>query len=716
MRSEKDMFDPKKLLKQSNLSKQLEKVSKMVEGTKEIVDSTKEIASSKIFDRDIKKKLNARSVRQLRSDLLKKIDDIRSSGQWDTVTLQRIQDIENVVRKSLLKPKLAIVGMSDVGKSHLTNALLGTSKIPSDWSPMTSINIYIKHIEDRPEFLTEEVIIFSGEKNGFDVNRVDEREYAENRVLMTGNEDLLVTYATRMSDIESGEHETKAAVVYLDSPILKRCDIIDVPGFGTGDRVSDDQYAQESRQIADIILYMSVSNAFMRGTDISFLKNTIDTLPFIKGLDKPLANLFVLASQSHIIGDEMKVNQILDAGMKRFYRSVPTEEWSSYSMARNLKYSEANIRERCYPYTTNDEKVRNYFEMELIQLLDALPSLIETQTRLTIKEMIQEQRSLIENEIRKHEAVMSDRKKYSEQLHVLEMAEPERKLNEKKERAKVQRFIEGLKDEDIFRFSQEYADVMDSQKIVSRIEEADLSKDKEGQNELVNLLSNDLKFRLNQTLEKSTEKFIQRVDGYVGNFENSLEFASLGSAELNISFNIKSAFVGGAVGAAAFGGMAFYAASLGNLGGYILVAQGAGILSSLGVNVGIFGGMSGIMSGVSLIGGPVTLGIALTAAIGISVYKLLSNNDWRVSLAKAIRKEFDKQNVENQFIDSIVKHWNDTQIGFDTGAKELEKEWALHMKNTRAEVESKDTSEIERKIEILTSYKRSLHSLTKMID
>lgn len=206
------------------------------------------------------------------------------------------------------------------------------------------------------------------------------------------------------------------------------------------------------------------------------------------------------------------------------------------------------------------------------------------------------------------------------------------------------------------------------------------------------------------------------MDGYVGNFENSLEFASLGSAELNISFNIKSAFVGGAVGAAAFGGMAFYAASLGNLGGYILVAQGAGILSSLGVNVGIFGGMFGIMSGVSLIGGPVTLGIALTAAIGFSVYKLLSNNDWRVSLAKAIRKEFDKQNVEKQFIDSIVKHWNDTQIGFETGAKELEKEWALHMKNTRAEVESKDTSEIERKIEILTSYKRSLHSLTKMID
>ncbi len=100
---------------------------------------------------------------------------------------------------------------------------------------------------------------------------------------MTGNEELLVTYATRMSDEKTEGHEAKAAVVYLDSPILKRCDIIDVPGFGTGDRVSDDLYAQESRQIADIILYMSVSNAFMRGTDISFLKSTIDTLPFISG-------------------------------------------------------------------------------------------------------------------------------------------------------------------------------------------------------------------------------------------------------------------------------------------------------------------------------------------------------------------------------------------------------------------------------------------------
>ncbi len=82
----------------------------------------------------------------------------------------------------------------------------------------------------------------------------------------------------------------------------------------------------------------------------------------------------------------------------------------------------------------------------------------------------------------------------------------------------------------------------------------------------MNLLSNDLKFRLNQTLETSTEKFIKRVDRYVGTFENSITISSLGSTGLGNSFNVKSAFLSGAVSAAAFGGMAAYAATLGNLG------------------------------------------------------------------------------------------------------------------------------------------------------
>lgn len=702
------MFDPKKFLNQKNLKKQFDKLSK-------VIDETKEIAVSRVFEKDIEKTLNAKSIRQLRLNILARINELKGNREWDDTTMKRIQDLEGVVRKSLLKPKLAIVGMSDVGKSHLTNALLGTSKIPSDWSPMTSINIYIKHIEDRPDFFSDEVIIFSGEQDGFDVNRVDERAYSENCVLMRGGEDLLLTYATRMSEINVDENKAKAAVVYLDSPILERCDIIDVPGFGTGDRELDDQYAQESRQIADLVLYMSVSNAFMRGTDISFLKSTIDTLPFIEGLGRPLQNLFVLASQSHIIGDEAKVNQILDAGMRRFYRSVPEEEWASHSNARGLEYSEVSIRERCHPYTTNDEETRRNFEVELIKVLDVLPPLIEEQTRKTLKDMIENQRRMIEKEILQHEAIVSDRKEYSDRLHILEVAEPERRLNARRERQEIHRFIEGLKEKDIFRFRQEYADVMDTKKIVNRIDEAGIKKDEEGQNALVNLISNDLRFRLNQALEISTEEFVEKVDGYVENFESDIDIASIGSNGLNVSFDVKNVFVGGAVGAVAFGGMAAYAAAMGNLGGYILIAKGAGILSALGLNVGIFGGMSGIMGGVAAIGGPITLGIALTAVIGFSVYMALSATAWKEAMAKGIRKSFEKEGAEKQFVDGITKYWDDTRTGFDAGADELEREWRLYIENMRAEIDGSETSEIEKQIETLSRYETNLSSLKSML-
>ncbi len=76
------MFDPKKFLKQANLKKHLGKVSR-------VIDDTKEIATSKIFDRDIDKNLNARSIRQLRLELLDRVEGIRSKNQWDAITMQR---------------------------------------------------------------------------------------------------------------------------------------------------------------------------------------------------------------------------------------------------------------------------------------------------------------------------------------------------------------------------------------------------------------------------------------------------------------------------------------------------------------------------------------------------------------------------------------------------------------------------------------------------
>ncbi len=177
--------------------------------------------------------------------------------------------------------------MSDVGKSHLTNALLGTDKVPSEWVT-DDLHQHLHQTHRRPSGFPQRRGHHPFRRGrGFDIGRIDDEDYVEHHLLAQGDESLLTVHAIRSDDGEK-ETEARAAVVYLERPILERCDIIDVPGFGTGDRETDDQYAQNSRQVADIILYLSLSNAFMRGPEIGFLKESIEILPVFKNLGSSL--------------------------------------------------------------------------------------------------------------------------------------------------------------------------------------------------------------------------------------------------------------------------------------------------------------------------------------------------------------------------------------------------------------------------------------------
>ena len=82
-----------------------------------------------------------------------------------------------------------------------------------------------------------------------------------------GSADILKNYGTRQGE-DFDKNEAGAAVVFVDSSLLNVCDIIDLPGFGTGDRVEDDLMTLRAKQAADILIYMSIANGFMRSEDI----------------------------------------------------------------------------------------------------------------------------------------------------------------------------------------------------------------------------------------------------------------------------------------------------------------------------------------------------------------------------------------------------------------------------------------------------------------
>ncbi|MGN0596156.1 MAG: dynamin family protein, partial [Ruminiclostridium sp.] len=222
-----------------------------------------------------------------------------------------IEDLQNGIVANLIKPKVAIVGRSDTGKSTLINALLGTDKMPTSWTPTTSIAVYIKHVSDRPSFIEEDVWVFTnqlGKENLWDERKLHDEEYCRSWKIGAGGVEILRSFGTRQG--ENYDKEAGAAVVFLDAPVLKTCDIVDLPGFGT-ETESDDNITFATAQKADVVLYLSQANGFMRIEDITYLKRNITELPTWEkngeNTLKPLSNLFIIASQAHTVNNGNRV-------------------------------------------------------------------------------------------------------------------------------------------------------------------------------------------------------------------------------------------------------------------------------------------------------------------------------------------------------------------------------------------------------------------------
>ena len=74
-------------------------------------------------------------------------------------------------------------------------------------------------------------------------------------------------------------------------------------------------------------------------------------------------------------------------------------------------------------------------------------------------------------------------------------------------------------------------------------------------------------------LKDHSDELKEKIDKYLADFEGSINSNnfSVDVGDIKFSFDVTKAFASGLAGAVTFGGLAFWAASLGNLGAYILV-------------------------------------------------------------------------------------------------------------------------------------------------
>lgn len=585
------------------------------------------------------------------------------------------EELKNIVRSSLRKVKVGFVGHSDVGKSTIINALLGIDKMPVSWTPTTFITVFVKHIKDKPDFIKGNVALFKNDSNDKLIEdwKIENFAYFNQYFVCDGDYDLLKEYGTRMG-IKKSE-EITSAIVYVDSDVLLNCDFIDLPGYGTGDVESDDKMTSDIiEKRLDVVIYMSVINQFLQGENIDYLKNLIKKVVDVSEFDNfqnPLANIFVVGSQAHIV-DSDKRNYILEKGCERFMESLSDGFWS---FKKNPSmYTKDVILNRFYQYTTNETSSSKRFIDDLSKVLEQLPSVVKTSGIKTISKWIKQHEKALTYEKEKREEFLVSKEKVKLEYEYLIEKEPDRKKAFDIQKSIIHKSIKNYKESNKLDVSNRYDSLIDVNTIVDKMKIRGVRKSKDDIQAFASYLTGTLEDDYNEVLTKSTKDFKNDMEKF---FENLKVDVFKNDTQINLDkinrISFESIFASGLVGITSFGALAFWASTCGNLGGYILIAKGLGVLGTLGIS---FGSAAGVMAAVSALGGPVVLGIGIAILAGLS---FLGLRNWRKDIAKQIVSQLNNKNVKQSLLNSIEEYWNDTSKGFDIGTKNIEDEWQKNL-------------------------------------
>lgn len=588
-----------------------------------------------------------------------------------------IDGLQRCIERNLVKPKVMIVGRSDTGKSTLINAMLGAEKMPVSWTPTTAIAVYIKHIKDKPSFIPadENVWVFTnhlGEEELWDVRRLQDEEYCCKWKIAAGDIGILRSYGIRQN--EAHAFEAGSAVVFVDAPILKNCDIIDLPGFGT-ETGSDDLITFKATQGADVIIYLSQANGFMRYEDITYLKENIKGLPVFEKCNsnklKPLENLFIVASQAHTVnaGDASQLDNILKAGCRNFTKTLPDHYWSAKQSLSGYSaedYGTYALPQRFFTYTTDIPSLCEKFNNTLKALLNTLPEIINNRTKAIVKMYVSERKPNLQAEIENYERMVGERDKYISLLRDIKKNEPNRAAENDRCKKEVLNTIVDLRKASIQEFQAYCAAEINVDAIIRQIKKEGIKNEKEAVELFASQFQGTVQQQVETILAKRLKEFSDVARDYCDRFSQSVN-RTYSDASIRANFDVTWAFT---AESDAIGGI---------LGGIGAVALGA-VLGPIGV----------------------VAGLAIGAILGlISLFM----GGWEKDVAKNILNAFETNQIQEKYVEAIKRCWDENKKAFNSAAQSLDSAWSAYIDNLDKVVNDYNARDLENLLKTLRNLK-----------
>lgn len=602
--------------------------------------------------------------------------------------LPDLRQMEISIRKMARKPRIAVAGKFDSGKSTLLNYLLGGKHLPTAYQPTTSLVCHIRHIDDKPSWQIEPVWIM---KQGYNLDDPDNKANAEDHKLFAGGYDTLKTYAQHAGRIEKEAEPAVpiegavAAVVYMNSPILMAADFIDMPGYENDE--SDSKKAGLASSIFDSLIYTSTTNGFFDGQDMMYLRVLLDKLPPIRLLDKdttPLSNLFILCTQVQTINSEngRSREQILsklldDATQKASHELEGSMEDASAKW--DAPITENILRQRIFGFSV-DNVSASIAEKFTNELKNFLENISPQNTVSTLKQLLSvgKERQIVALSalVSYLEQSISNRAKAQIEFDEVSEKKNSSKAHFANESKRLSIMIDECLDTTNVVIKDVYKKYINADYIEKCIRD-NYGNKKEAEKYIGGYLIDKVQRDINRKVALLSERLNNELSDVLGKMSNYL--SPVGSVT---PFDAQTAFLSALTGAGTAGALAGWAAVVAggsNLGGYILAAKITGWLAAMGVSVG---GPTAVMSVIAALGGPVTIAIGLGALAAALVYALFGD-DWQKRMAKKTVDQFNKQAVEDQIAVSLRKYWKDTKVALNHSMEGTLKSYDEYLQDRR---------------------------------